>query len=67
VLLAVSLFTGFMEENGPKSLQHNMTAGHVQSIYYVVIFSMLHIGEVLIADAGLDRGLISKMISGDKA
>jgi cytochrome b len=39
----------------------------MQSIYYVVIFIMLHIGGVLIADAGLDRGIISKMISGDKA
>ncbi|MEN0056905.1 MAG: cytochrome b/b6 domain-containing protein [Mucilaginibacter sp.] len=67
VLLAASLFTGFMVENGPKSLQHNMAEVHMQSIYYVVIFIMLHIGGVLIADAGLDRGLISKMISGDKA
>jgi cytochrome b561 len=67
LLLAVSLFTGFMIENGPKSLQHNMELVHMQSIYYVVIFIMLHIGGVLIADAGLDRGIISKMISGDKA
>jgi len=67
LLLAVSLFTGFMVENGPKSLQHNMELVHMQSIYYVVIFIVLHIGGVLIADAGLDRGIISKMISGDKA
>lgn len=66
-LLAVSLFTGFMVQNGPENLKHNMAAVHVQSIYYVVIFIVLHIGGVLIADAGTERGIISKIISGDKS
>lgn len=66
-LLAVSLFTGFMVQNGPESLKHNMALVHIQSLYYVVIFIVLHIGGVLIADAGAERGIISKIISGDKA
>jgi cytochrome b len=66
-LLAVSLLTGFMVQNGPENLKHNMAAVHVQSIYYVVIFIILHIGGVLIADAGAERGIISKIISGDKS
>jgi cytochrome b561 len=65
-LLAVSLFTGFMVQNGPENLKHNMALVHVQSVYYVVIFIVLHIGGVLIADAGVERGIISKIISGDK-
>jgi cytochrome b561 len=67
LLLAVSLFTGFMVQNGPKSIAHSFVVVHVQSLYYVVIFIVLHIGGVLIADAGKERGIISKMISGDKA
>jgi cytochrome b561 len=64
-LLAVSLFTGFMIENGPKRLQHNMELVHVQGLYYLVAFIILHIGGVILAEFGPEKGIISKIISGD--
>lgn len=66
ILLGVSLITGFIIVNGPKALKEPMEAVHVQSLYYVLIFITLHIGGVLIADSSKEKGLISKMISGDK-
>jgi cytochrome b561 len=66
-LLAVSLFTGFMIQNGPKSLQHDMELVHVQSLYYLVTFIVLHIGGVMLAELGREKGIISRMISGDSA
>jgi len=65
-LLAVSMFTGFMTLNGPKSLHSIMSAIHTKSIYYVVMFIIIHIAGVLIADAGTEPGIISKIISGEK-
>jgi cytochrome b561 len=64
--VAVSLFTGWMIVHGPKLLLPGMEWVHVKSIYYLVVFIMLHITGVLIADAGPERGIISKIISGDK-
>ncbi|KAA2239203.1 cytochrome b/b6 domain-containing protein [Chitinophaga agrisoli] len=65
VLLAASLFTGMMSLYGPKSWHHGMSVVHIKSLYYVATFIILHIGGVLIADAGAERGIISKIISGD--
>jgi cytochrome b561 len=66
ILLAASLFTGFMKVNGPESLEHLMEDIHVQSLYYSIAFILLHTVGVLRADAGPERGIISKIISGDK-
>jgi cytochrome b561 len=66
-LLAVSMFTGFMTLNGPKSLHDSMSFIHTKSVYYVVVFIAIHITGVLIADAGQEPGIISKIISGEKA
>lgn len=66
VLLAVSLFTGFMKVNGPDSLEHLMEDIHVQSLYYSIAFIFIHTVGVILADGGKERGIISKMISGDK-
>jgi cytochrome b561 len=66
VLLGVSLFTGFMKVNGPESMEHLMEDIHVQSLYYSIAFILIHTVGVLLADAGKEKGIISKMISGDK-
>ena len=65
VLLGLSLFTGFMKVNGPESLEEIMEAIHVQSLYFSITFIMIHSVGVLIADAGKEKGIISKIISGD--
>lgn len=67
VLMAVSLITGFMVVNGPKDLKEAMEFIHVKSLYYMITFIILHIGGVLLADFGEEKGIVSKMISGDKA
>ncbi len=66
LMLGASLFTGLMMEFGPESLEHTMEDIHVLSLYYSVAFILLHTVGVLRADAGKERGIISKIISGDK-
>ncbi|PZR19506.1 MAG: cytochrome B [Flavobacterium psychrophilum] len=66
LLLGASLFTGLMMEFGPESLEHTMEDIHVLSLYYSVAFIVLHTVGVLLADAGKERGIISKIISGDR-
>ena len=66
-LLAVSLFTGLMVVNGPKDLKEGMEWIHVKSLYYVVVFIIVHILGVVIADAGAEKGVISRMITGSKS
>jgi len=65
-LLLISLFTGFMIVNGPHNLKAPMEFIHVKSLYYVVLFIIIHVVGVFLADRGTDKGIISKIISGDK-
>jgi len=67
ILMLISLFTGFMIVNGPKSWKEPLEFVHIKSLYYVVSFIILHIGGVLIADATNERGIVSKMISGEES
>jgi len=66
LFLGAALFTGLMKELGPESTEHIMEDIHVLSLYFAIPFIVLHTFGVLIADAGKDRGIISKIISGDK-
>jgi cytochrome b561 len=66
LLLGTSLFTGIMLEFGPESIEHTMEDIHVLSLYYSITFILLHTVGVLMADAGRERGIISKIISGDR-
>ena len=66
LLLGASLFTGIMIEFGPESMEHTMEDIHVLSLYYAIGFILLHTIGVIIADGGRDRGIISKIITGDK-
>lgn len=66
VLFALSLFTGFMIVNGPKNWKEAMEFIHVKSLYYIITFIILHVCGVLFADMGDEKGIVSKMISGDK-
>lgn len=66
LFFATSLFTGFMVLNGPKELKETMEMIHVKSLCYMVVFIILHVGGVLAADRSDEKGIISKMLSGDK-
>ncbi len=65
VLFASSLFTGFMVVNGPESFKDIMEAVHVKSLYYMLVFIILHIAGVFLANSYEEKGIISKMVSGD--
>ncbi len=52
VLFATSLLTEFRVVNGPKESKEIMVAIHVKSLYYLLVFIILHLGVVFIADLG---------------
>lgn len=64
--VAVSLATGLIIELGPKTLKKSMEAIHELSIYYLLGFIVLHIGGVLYAEFTTNKGIVSKIVSGDK-
>lgn len=66
ICVAISLITGLIIELGPKTLKKSMEAIHELSIYYLLGFIVLHIGGVLYAEFTTNKGIISKIVSGDK-
>lgn len=66
VFVAVSLITGLLIEFGPGSIHEPSEEIHKLSLYYMVSFIALHLAGVVIADGGKERGIISKMVSGEE-
>ena len=66
VCTAISLVTGLFIEFGPKNLKDPMEEIHVLSLYYLLGFMVLHFGGVLFAEFTNQKGLISRVISGNK-
>jgi len=66
ILVAVSLGTGLIIEFGPESIHDSSEEIHKLSLYYMVTFIAVHVTGVIIADGTKDRGIISKIISGDR-
>jgi len=66
ICVAISLITGLIIEFGPKTLKKSMESIHELSIYYLLGFIVLHIGGVLYAEFTTNKGIISKIVSGDK-
>lgn len=66
VCTAISLVTGLLIEFGPKNLKDPMEEIHVLSLYYLLGFMVLHFGGVLLAEFTNQKGLISRVISGNK-
>ena len=66
VCVAISLITGLIIELGPKTLKKSMEAIHELSIYYLLAFIVLHFGGVLYAEFTTSKGIISKIVSGNK-
>jgi cytochrome b561 len=64
--VVISLFTGLIIELGPKNLKEPIEEIHVLSIYYLVPFIVIHLTGVLIAEFTDQKGIISKIISGEK-
>ncbi len=64
--VVISLSTGLFIIFGPATIKKSMEAIHVLSIYYLVAFIILHIGGVLLSEFTNQKGIVSKIISGNK-
>jgi cytochrome b561 len=64
--LAGSLITGLLIEFGPGSVHEISEEIHKLALYYMIAFIVLHLVGVIIADGTRERGIISKIISGDR-
>lgn len=65
VFTITSLVTGLIIVWGPKAYKDSMESIHELGIYYLVAYIIIHIAGVLIAEFTNDKGIISRIISGD--
>jgi cytochrome b561 len=63
-LLAGVLLTGFLIENGPKSMHKSMEDVHEMSLYVILGFIFLHFTGFLLAEFTDKKGIVSAMING---
>lgn len=71
VFTIITLITGLAlviipREEAYKDLKHTMEALHKPSIYYIVAFVIIHLVGIFIAEFTDEKGIISKIISGNK-
>lgn len=66
VCTAISLITGLIIEFGPKAYKKPIEEIHELSLYYLLGFMILHFSGILIAELTSDKGLVSRIISGNK-
>jgi cytochrome b561 len=64
--VAVSLLSGLGMKFGPKDWEDGLEDLHVLSLYYLIPYLVLHLGGVLHAEFGKRKGIVSRIISGDK-
>jgi cytochrome b561 len=64
LLLAGVLLTGFLVENGPKSIHKTMEEVHEMSLYVILVFILLHFTGFLLAEFSDKKGIVSAMING---
>lgn len=66
VCVGASLVTGLIIELGPQHLKKSTEEIHALSIYYLLAFIAVHIGGVLIAEFTNRRGIVSRIVSGQR-
>jgi len=64
--IVITLTTGLLTEHGPESIADTAEDIHVLSIYYMIIYLILHFGGVLMAELTNQQGIISAMVSGKR-
>ncbi len=65
-LLGITLITGLLIKFGPDTFHDLAEEIHVLTLYYVVPFLVLHFTGIILAELGSKKGIVSKMIGGDK-
>jgi len=63
-LMGVSLVTGFLIVKGPEDWGELLESIHVQSIYYVILFIIMHFIGLVVGELADQKGIVSKMIHG---
>lgn len=66
VLLSITLITGLLIKFGPDSIHKTTEDIHKLTLYYIVPFLVLHFVGIILAELGSKKGIVSKMIGGDK-
>ncbi len=59
-----SLITGLLMEWGPKDWKKPMEDIHVLGIYYLVVFIVVHVVGIIIAEITDQKGIVSRIIGG---
>lgn len=65
VCVVISLVTGLIIELGPKDLKKPMEEIHILSIYYLAPFIVIHLAGVLFAEFTDQKGIVSRIVSGE--
>jgi len=65
-LLGTTLITGLLIKFGPNSIHKLAEDIHKLTLYYMIAFLVLHFGGILLAELGSKKGIVSKMIGGEK-
>lgn len=66
VLLSVTLITGLLLEFGPESIESTVETVHKLTLYYAIAFLILHFTGIVIGENTSKKGIVSKMIGGEK-
>ena len=66
IFVFVSLVTGLTIELGPREWKKTIEAFHNRGLYYLMPFIIIHLGGVFMAEFTNQKGIISRIISGDK-
>jgi cytochrome b561 len=64
ILVTISLTTGLLIEFGPKVYKKDLELVHIQSIYYLVGYIVLHLAGVLFEEVFKKSGIVSRIIGG---
>jgi len=65
-LLAITLITGLLIKFGPDSIHKTVEDVHKLTLYYMLAFFALHFGGIVLAELTSKKGIVSKIISGNK-
>ncbi len=66
MLLGFTLITGLLIKFGPESIKDTAETIHKLTLYYAIAFMILHFSGILIGENTTAKGVVSKMIGGDK-
>jgi cytochrome b561 len=62
--VTASIMTGLLLKFGPESIEELAETVHKLALWYFIPFIVLHLAGIVFAEAGHDKGIVSKMIGG---